>query len=92
MSDPRCTCKGPTCPICTAPAHQPWTPRPGNPLLLDNMSASLQAAEERAARLQQHIDLDTTQWQRRLVLAFLLAFLGGMIGGMASALTIIALN
>ena len=86
MSDPRCNCGEADCPICNAPAHQPWTPKPGvDP---DPMVAYNAKLLEANAYLMEK--LRWTRWLafRRMALVFLLTLVGGMIGGMISALTL----
>lgn len=76
-NDPRCTCGEADCPICAAPEHTPWTPKPGAP------SAVLEAHTEAMRQWERAHTI------RRCALVFLLTLVGGMIGGMISALTIL---
>jgi hypothetical protein len=87
MSDPRCNCGEANCPICTAPAHQPWTPKAGvDPDPRDGMIEQL--LRENGLLAEQ---MRWTRWQalRRSLLIFLLTLVGGMIGGMTSAVAIL---
>lgn len=83
--DPRCTCDHPTCPICSAPEHTPWTPKAGV-----DPDPEMQAAYVNAM-LAASIDQPEPWWRvmRRYILVLLLTLVGGMIGGMASALTLL---
>ena len=93
MSDPRCNCDAPGCPICSAPAHQPWEPAAGRAsrspaeMIAEMDDARLNAAVTNAL-YEASIE---SRWApyRRFVLAFLLSLLGGMFGGVFSALTIL---
>lgn len=87
MSDPRCNCGEPDCPICTAPEHKPWTPKPGQSP--DPMLAKIAQLERQNAYLL--ADRQWHRWQdiRRYLLVMLLALLGGMIGGVSSAFTLL---
>lgn len=87
MTDPRCNCGEADCPICQAPAHQPWTPKPGeslDPLMIENN----QLHEANAYLMAQ---LQSNRWHafRSYITIMLMSLLGGMIGGMTSAITIL---
>lgn len=86
MSDPRCNCGEADCPICTAPAHQPWTPKAGtDPDPLEIANARLYEDNARLLEIKQWYE---RQSLRRMALVFLLTLVGGMIGGMVSAYTL----
>lgn len=87
MTDPRCNCAEPDCPICTAPEHKPWTPKAGvspDPILVHNQQ--LMAANSHLMAMLKETRLRAI---RRYLLVMLMALLGGMIGGMTSVLTIL---
>lgn len=87
MADPRCNCGEADCPICNAPEHRPWQPKPGtspDPLEVEN--AHLRHAVE---VLGGQLQANRAAMVRRYVLVLLLSLLGGMIGGVASALTVL---
>jgi hypothetical protein len=85
MADRRCNCDEPDCPICTAPAHMPWTPKPGvsPPPPPQPTPEEIEAHMAALRRWERWLAI------RRYLLVLLLALLGGMIGGMTSAITIL---
>lgn len=87
MTDPRCNCGEADCPICSAPEHKPWTPKPGqspDPILLHNQQL-MQANTALVAALQE----TRMRAFRSYLLILLMSFLGGSIGGMSSAFTLL---
>ena len=80
--DIRCNCGEADCPICTAPAHQPWTPRAG----IDQPPPPPRLTPEEYMRQYRRWEI----WQsvRRYLLVLLLTGLGSMIG---SAITLYVL-
>lgn len=90
MADPRCNCREPDCPICTAPAHTPWQPKPGTSSPPQyQMFESREEAEEHLAALRRW---ETWQSIRRYLLVLLLTGLGSMIGSAITLLTFIHYN
>lgn len=80
--DIRCNCGETGCPICSAPAHQPWTPRAGT----DQPPPQPRLSPEEYMR--QHRRWEIWQSVRRYLLVLLLTGLGSMIG---SAITLYVL-
>lgn len=87
MTDPRCNCGEADCPICSAPEHKPWTPKPGqSPDPKDvHIEQLLQANTALVAALQE----TRMRAFRSYLLILLMSFLGGSIGGMSSAITLL---
>lgn len=88
MSDPRCTCGESSCPICTAPAHQPWVPKPG----VDRPDIAAMMAEDAEERAAIYARWERWQTIRRYLLVLLLTGLGSMIGSAITILTFLYYN
>lgn len=87
MTDPRCNCGEPDCPVCNAPEHKPWTPKPGqspDPILTHN-----QQLMRANAALMEALQQTRMRAFRSYLLILLMSFLGGSIGGMSSAFTLL---
>ena len=84
MTDPRCNCGEDDCPICSAPAHQPWQPQPGQTPILPQITL-----EELQERLERQRTWERAETIRRVLLMLLMSLVGGMIGGMVSVISIL---